>query len=118
MAADEATADFVAYSRNISRLDSLRGVRQPYLSPEEAVQIKLHRIEEEQLEKIKQSVIQGGPVEVKERILDAAKRYNTTDINIVTNCYYFEDRVRSYELVAEAFDLQKPQGVKNSPGAS
>lgn len=117
-AADEATADFVAYSRNISRLDSLRGVRQPYLSPEEAVQIKLHRIEEEQLEKIKQSVIQGGPVEVKERILDAAKRYNTTDINIVTNCYYFEDRVRSYELVAEAFDLQKPQGVKNSPGAS
>ena len=55
---------------------------------------------------------------MKERILDAAKRYNTTDINIVTNCYYFEDRVRSYELVAEAFDLQKPQGVKNSPGAS
>ena len=116
-AADKETADFVASSRNISRLDSLRGLRQPYLPPEEVVQIKLHRIEEEQLEKIKKNVIQGDPEEVKERILDAAKRYDTTDINIVTNCYYFEDRVRSYELVAKAFNLQESHEVKDAPGA-
>ncbi|MCE2466256.1 MAG: LLM class flavin-dependent oxidoreductase [Dehalococcoidia bacterium] len=98
-------AEFIATSRNLSRLDSLQGDRKPLPSPEEASQVKLHRVEEEHLAKYTQHVIQGDSEEVKLGIMDAAKRYSTRDINIVTNCYYFEDRVRSYELIAEAFDL-------------
>ena len=100
-------AEFIATSRNLSRLDSLQGDRKPLPSPEEASQVKLHRVEEEHLAKYTQHVIQGDSEEVKLGIMDAAKRYSTRDINIVTNCYYFEDRVRSYELIAEAFDLAK-----------
>ena len=44
---------------------------------------------------------------MKDQILEAAKVYGTTDVSIVTNCYYFEDRVRSFELIAEAFNLPK-----------
>ncbi len=98
-------AEFIATSRNLSRLDSLQGDRKPLPPPEEASQVKLHRVEIEHLAKYTQHVIQGDPEEVKLGILDASKRYSTNDINIVTNCYYFEDRVKSYELIAEAFGL-------------
>ena len=100
-------ADFIASSRNLSRIDSLQGDRKPLLPPEEASQVKLHRVEIEQLSKLTQHVIQDDPEGVKLGIMDAVKRYGTTDINIVTNCYYFEDRVRSYELIAGAFSLAK-----------
>ena len=33
--------------------------------------------------------------------------FGRTDVSVVTNCHYFEDRLRSFELIAEAFDLSK-----------
>ena len=39
-------------------------------------------------------------------MLAVAATYGTTDVGVVTNCYAFADRVRSYELVAEAFGLK------------
>ena len=44
------------------------------------------------------------------RILEAAERYGTNDISVVTNAYAHETRVRSYELVAAAFALTTRQG--------
>ena len=37
----------------------------------------------------------------------SARVYGTGDVSIVTNCHYFEDRLRSFELIAEAFKLSK-----------
>ena len=105
-AESQERADFIATSRNLSRLDSLQGVRKPLLPPEEASGIALHRVEVEHLAKVTKYAIQGDPDEVKNAILAAAGKYGTSDISIVTNCYYFEDRVRSYELIAEAFELK------------
>ena len=50
--------------------------------------------------------IDGGPEDVHARLMEAAASYNTNDIGIVTNCYHFEDRVRSYELIAQACGLE------------
>ena len=49
--------------------------------------------------------IEGSPDTVRAGILAASERYNTKDIGVVTYCYDFADRARSYELVAEAFGL-------------
>ena len=49
----------------------------------------------------------GTTETVKAKIIDAMKTYETTDVSIVTNCHYFEDRVKSFELVAEAFNLKE-----------
>ena len=57
---------------------------------------------------MKQSYIDGDPAQVKERIEQLADAYQTTDIGIVTICYDFADRVRSYELIAQAFALTPP----------
>ena len=44
---------------------------------------------------------------VKTKIVEAMKTYETSDVSVVTNCYYFEDRVKSFQLIAEVFDLNK-----------
>ena len=98
-------ADFVASSRNISRINSLRGIRGPMISPEDASSIKLGPFELEHLEHVNRRSIQGDPSTVKQQIIEAARTYQTNDVSIVTNCYYFEDRVRSFELVAKIFGL-------------
>ena len=100
-------AEFIGSSRDISRLNSLRGIRGPMISPEEASSIKLGPAEMEHLEQVNRYSIRGSPDIVKDQILEAARSYETTDVSIVTNCYYFEDRLRSFELIAEAFDLSK-----------
>ena len=47
--------------------------------------------------------IDGDPVQVKEQIIEASEKYETYDIGIVSNCYYFSDRKKSYELIANLF---------------
>ena len=103
----EAKANFIALSRNISRINSLRGIREPLVSPEEASSIKLNYIEEQHIERINKHSIIGTPDMVKTKIVEAMKTYETSDVSVVTNCYYFEDRVKSFQLIAEVFDLNK-----------
>ena len=43
---------------------------------------------------------------MKERLEELAETYQTPDLSIVTICYNFADRVRSYELVAQACGLK------------
>jgi alkanesulfonate monooxygenase SsuD/methylene tetrahydromethanopterin reductase-like flavin-dependent oxidoreductase (luciferase family) len=99
------SANFIASSRNISRINSLRGIREPMISPEEASETTLGPLEIQHLEQVNKRSIQGSPDTVKEQILEAAKIYGTNDVSIVTNCHYFEDRVKSFELIAKAFNL-------------
>jgi len=47
------------------------------------------------------SAIQGPPPTVEAGLRDISERYGTTDLGVVTICYDFAARVRSYELVAE-----------------
>ena len=100
-------AEFIVSSRNISRINSLRGIREPMISPEEASSIKLGPFDLQQFEQVNKHSIHGSPDTVKDQILEAARVYGTSDVSIVTNCYYFEDRLRSFELIAEAFKLPK-----------
>ena len=100
-------ADFIASSRNISRINSLKGIREPLISPEEASTIKLSHFEQQHLDGVNKHLIQGSPDMVKEQILEASRLYRTSDISLVTNCHYFEDRLRSFALIAEEFKLPK-----------
>ena len=59
------------------------------------------------------SYIDGNPQQVKAGLEAIAEQYQTTDISIVTICYGFAERVRSYELVAAVCGL-KPQTASNA----
>jgi len=98
-------ADFIASSRNISKLESLKGIRNPLMSPEEASSIEITPFELQYLEKVNKHVILGTPKVVREKILKATEMYGTDDVNIATNCHYFNDRLKSFQLIGEAFAL-------------
>ena len=102
-------ADRVASSRRFMRAARVMGIRGGLLPPDEAAAYPLTDEVRAAAEASGQSAIDGDPDQVKAGILKAAEAYGTTDIGVVTNCYAFEDRVRSYELVAKAFGL-KPRG--------
>jgi len=101
----EEEARFLAASRRFQRAARVIGVRGGLLSPQEALDYPLpdearsHMIENDQ------GGVDGTPEQVREGLLKLAETYGTTDVGVVTNCYSFEARVRSYELVAQAFDL-------------
>lgn len=101
----EEKAAFVASSMDVSRINFIRGVREPLISPEEATAREFTPFEIQHLEEINRHRIQGTPEQVHEQIMRVAETYGTSDVNIVTNCHYFEDRKRSFELVAQKFDL-------------
>lgn len=49
----------------------------------------------------------GTPDQVKERLLALAADYQADELVVVTITHDFKARLRSYELLAEAFDLAR-----------
>jgi luciferase family oxidoreductase group 1 len=99
----------LASSRNLMKLRSALGSRRGVPSVEEALAYPYRPEELAYLEQVKQSYIDGDPQQVKAKLEDIADLYQTTDLTIVTICYGFAERVRSYELVAEACELKSQQ---------
>ena len=99
----EEEARFIGASRSLNKVISALGLTTGgMLSPEEAIDWPLDDRAKAYMAQSTQSYIEGDPQQAREGILAAAERYQTADIGVVTNCYYFEHRVRSYRLVAEA----------------
>ncbi len=88
--------------------------RQPLMPPEEAYPIVSHPENAPIVDRFTGHMIDGGPETIRERILEAARRYGTNDVGIVTNVYSFQDRLRSYELVARAFGCGEEVGKLGS----
>ncbi|TGE24026.1 LLM class flavin-dependent oxidoreductase [Hymenobacter aquaticus] len=61
--------------------------------------------EQERLAYNWQRIISGTPSQLKEQITDLAQQYGVEEVVAVTITYDFADRLRSYELLAEAFAL-------------
>jgi alkanesulfonate monooxygenase SsuD/methylene tetrahydromethanopterin reductase-like flavin-dependent oxidoreductase (luciferase family) len=58
------------------------------------------------------SAVIGGPEKVKAGLLDLAERTGADELMITTMVHDHADRVRSYELIAEAMKLEprEPRG--------
>ena len=115
-AATSEDAEYLATSRRIDRLRMALGERQGLLPPEEAAVYALREDERIYIERNTVGNIVGDPEHVEEMIVQAAARYDTTNVGIVTNCYDFQARVTSYQLVAERFNLQAPTVVAPRSG--
>ena len=118
----EEEALFLAGSRNISKAGSIleeHRARMPaeeaaeypaprpgLLPPEEAAEFPLNDKSREYIESLKTGYLDGDPAQVKRKIIDAVELYGAQDVSVVTTCYSYEHRHRSYELIAEAFGLE------------
>ncbi len=111
----EEEAKFVGASRSINKVISALGLTTGgLLPPEEAIDWPLDERTRAYMAQSTQSYIEGDPGQVREGILASAERYQTADIGIVSNCYHFEDRARSYELVARAMGVSEDAAMEDS----
>lgn len=99
---------YLGTSRNVNKAASFLK-QQPemhgLLHPTEATNYPLNQEGQRFMENFRKSYIDGNPEEVRKEILEVANLYGVTEVSIVTNCYAFQDRLRSYELIAEAFSI-------------
>ena len=105
----EEEAQYLAVSRNLLRLNIIRGRRRGVPTPEEARAYPYSADELAYLEQYRRSNVDGDPQQVKEQLEHLAEVFQTNDLGIVTICYDFPTRVRSYELIAEACGLMDPR---------
>ncbi len=92
----------LASSRNLARLFSMTGRANGVPSPEDALAYNYLPNEWAFMQQYNRLCVDGDTQQVKERLDAIAETYQTPDLSVVTICYGFEERVRSYELVAEA----------------
>jgi luciferase family oxidoreductase group 1 len=70
-------------------------------SVEEAEQYSFTGKEEEMIQKMKDKMIIGNPREVKQQLLALQNLYRADEMMILTITHQYEDRLRSYQLLAE-----------------
>jgi len=102
----EEEAKRLAASRNLVRLRIVLGRRSGVPSVEEALAYPYTPQERAFIAEHNRTMVDGNPQQVKEKLEAIANLYQTTDLSVVTICYDFVARVRSYELVAEVCGLK------------
>ncbi|MEM8862957.1 MAG: hypothetical protein AAGD96_31995, partial [Chloroflexota bacterium] len=75
------------------------------VSPQEAAEYPYNAQEWAFIENRLSNAAIGSPTEVKSILENVAREWKADEIMTVTITYDFEDRVRSYEMLADVFDL-------------
>jgi luciferase family oxidoreductase group 1 len=95
-------AEKIARSQDLWLLKVERGIDTRVPSKEEAENRKLTAREMEKIKENRKRSIVGTPEKVKEELLLLSEIYGTDEFMIITNISEFEDKLRSYELLAGA----------------
>jgi len=106
---DHAEAMARAADLTFIRFVKQRG-RTEVCSPEEAATHVFSPDEEVFVRSVSGARAVGTPESVRQRIEEIAHTYKADEIMLVTNTYHFRDRLRSFELLAEAFGLTGSDG--------
>ena len=102
----EHKAQELAACRDLWRLRFEQGDPGPYPSIEEALSYRYTDAERARLDERRKHLVTGTPETVKSRLLELAEAHRVNELVVVTICHDFEDRVNSYRLLSEAFDLK------------
>ncbi|WP_070119717.1 LLM class flavin-dependent oxidoreductase [Bacillus marinisedimentorum] len=81
--------------------------------PEEALSYTYSPFERERVRENRNRMVVGDAAQVKQQLEELAKAYGTEEIIINTITYPFEERIRSYELLADAFSLNNNEQEGN-----
>jgi luciferase family oxidoreductase group 1 len=101
----EAEADYLARSLDLIRVRLERGEPGVYPSPEEATAYPYTPAEQAVVSTYRQLQIIGSPSSVRAQIVDRIKESDADEVMIASAIYDPAKRLRSYELVANAFGL-------------
>ena len=83
----------------------------PLPSPEEAMVYPYTRAERRLADAYRSMQVVGDPRSVRARIEELAEHTAAEEVMVTTNVYDHPERLRSYERLAEVFDIATP-GIK------
>lgn len=102
-------AEYLASSRDYWRMKLQFGQHLPYISPEEALAYDYNAQEKRIVEANRANRFTGDPESLKTELTAFATENGLDELVILTITYGFEKRMRSYELLADAFDLNRSE---------
>lgn len=91
----------LALSQDLWLLGVEKGMDTRIPSIEEAMKISLTADERMKIQKNRRRMIIGTPQKVKTELHRLSEKYQTDEFMIITNIYNFQDKIRSYTLLAE-----------------
>ncbi len=98
-------ADYLAASRDLWRLKLNYGQHLPYPHPEEALAYDYNSQELQVVDANKANRFAGTPESLYTQLSEFANEHGLEELLVLTITHDFDKRVRSYELLAEAFDM-------------
>jgi luciferase family oxidoreductase group 1 len=99
-------AEKLALSNFLWAIQSSKGERANGIpSIKEAEQYSFTSKEVDMMNKMKNKMILGNPREVKQQLLNLQNLYQADEIMILTITHHYEDRLRSYQFIAEEMSL-------------
>jgi luciferase family oxidoreductase group 1 len=105
----EARADALASTHDMLWLDIQKGRGNgPLPSPEEARAYPYTPAELQQVRAVRAMLVAGTPGRVREQLEALAQRMGADELMVTSHIHDHAERVRSYELLAEAFALPRP----------
>ncbi len=103
-----AAAERIASSLDLRRLNMDHGVNSAVPSYEEARAYAYTEADRKRIAHNRRRLVFGTPDAVRARLLELAAESEADELMIVTITGDYDDRLRSYELLAKAFDLRQP----------
>ena len=108
----EAKAEQLRKAALLQFLRFEQGQRSFYPGPAEVAAYQFSALEQTRLAYHAGRLVSGAPDQVREQLLALAGAYEVEELSVVTITTDFADRLRSYELLAKAFEL--PAAVEAS----
>src|SRR4249920_1222735 len=101
----QAEAERLAASIDLRRLQMTRGQEEPVATTDEALARSYSEAERAIISKERARAVVGTPELVRTRLLELKEQFQADEIMVITITGDYASRLRSYELLAEAFDL-------------
>ncbi len=108
-------AQRLAASIDLRRLQMARGHEEPVATTDEALARSYSEAERAIISKDRARAVVGTPELVKTRLLELKEQFQADEIMVITITGDYASRLRSYELLADAFDLD-PSRDEREPG--
>jgi luciferase family oxidoreductase group 1 len=102
---DDEHAQYLSSSARLNWVRMRMGKPQPLPSPEEASKYEFNAMEQRVADAFDQIQTVGGPDTIQRRLNELAERTQADEIMITSNIYEHEERKRSFDRVAEVFQI-------------
>jgi luciferase family oxidoreductase group 1 len=101
----DAEAERLALPAAVWRLQPEGPARGPLLPPDQAAAVGLTTLQQERVRQHRAGMVVGGRRRVHAELADLAATFGVDEVVVVTICHDPADRLRSYQLLADAFEL-------------